>query len=111
LHGAEVAAVAGAYNALPATLRRLPERPRAARLVVTMQRGRQVRHRIHAHEQAWLELARALAASGALDAGQLAQRLESHAARAPEVTGWFYGLLGLARGLHQASNDHSSLVQ
>jgi len=65
----------------------------------------------HAHEQAWLELARALAASGALDAGQLAQRLESHAARAPEVTGWFYGLLGLARGLRQASNDRSSLVQ
>lgn len=62
-------------------------------------------------EQMWLELARALAAQGALNAEALAQRLEAHAQRAPDSPGWFFGLTQAARMLRQPSSDPDSLVQ
>ena len=76
------------------------------------------RQQIQAHstqfavlEQMWLELARALAAQGALNAEALAQQLEAHAMRAPEHGDWCFGLLSIARRLRQASGDPDSLVQ
>ena len=62
-------------------------------------------------EQIWLELARALAAQGVLNAEALAQRLEEHAQRAPEAAGWFFGLTEVAQRLRQSSSDPDSLVQ
>jgi len=62
-------------------------------------------------EQMWLELARALAAQGVLNAEALAQRLEEHAQRAAHVPGWFYGLTEAAQMLRQPSSDPDSLVQ
>ena len=62
-------------------------------------------------EQIWLELARALAAQGVLNADALAQRLEEHALRAQHLPGWFYGLTEAAQMLRQPSSDPDSLVQ
>ena len=62
-------------------------------------------------EQMWLELVRALAAQGALNAEALAQRLEEHAARSPDSPGWFYGLRTAAQMLRLPSSDPDSLVQ
>jgi len=62
-------------------------------------------------EQMWLELARALAAQGALNAEALAQRLEAHAQRAEDLPGWFYGLTEAAQMLRRSSSDPDSLVQ
>lgn len=62
-------------------------------------------------EQMWLELARALAAQGVLNAEALAQRLEAHAQRAQHLPGWFYGLTEAAQMLRQPSSDPDSLVQ
>ena len=62
-------------------------------------------------EQMWLELARALAAQGVLNAEALAQRLEEHAARAQDSPVWFYGLRGAAQLLRQPSSDPDNLVQ
>lgn len=62
-------------------------------------------------EQMWLELARALAAQGALNAEALAQRLEAHAMRGQHVDGWFFGLTEAALNLRQPSGDPDSLVQ
>ena len=62
-------------------------------------------------EQMWLELARALAAQGALNAEALAQQLEQHAQRAPDDGPWFDGLLDAAQLLRRASSDPDSLVQ
>lgn len=62
-------------------------------------------------EQMWLELARALAAQGVLNAEALAQRLEEQAQRAPDLLGWFYGLRWMAQMLRQPSSDPDSLVQ
>ncbi|KRC20189.1 hypothetical protein [Acidovorax sp. Root219] len=62
-------------------------------------------------EQMWLELARALAAQGVLNAEALAQRLEAHAQRAPDSPVWFFGLTEVARKLRQSSSDPDSLVQ
>ena len=62
-------------------------------------------------EQMWLELARALAAQGVLNAEALAQRLEQHAQRAPDFPVWFYGLTEAARMLRQPSSDPDRLVQ
>lgn len=62
-------------------------------------------------EQMWLELARALAAQGVLNAEALAQRLEEHAQRAPDFPVWFYGLTEAAQMLRQSSSDPDSLVQ
>ena len=62
-------------------------------------------------EQMWLELARALAAQGVLNAEALAQRLEEHAQRAPDLPGWFYGLRLAAQALRQPGMDTQNLVQ
>ena len=62
-------------------------------------------------EQMWLELARALAEQGVLNAEALAQRLEEHAARAQDSPVWFYGLRGAAQLLRQPSSDPDNLVQ
>ena len=62
-------------------------------------------------EQMWLELARALAAQGVLNAEALAQQLETHAMRAPEHGSWCFGLLSAAQMLRQSSCDPDSLVQ
>ncbi len=62
-------------------------------------------------EQMWLELARALAAQGVLNAEALAQQLEQHAQRAPDLAAWFYGLTEAARLLRQPSSGPDSLVQ
>lgn len=62
-------------------------------------------------EQMWLELARALAGQGVLSAEALAQRLEAHAARAPDSPGWFYGLRAAAQILRLPCSDPDSLVQ
>ena len=62
-------------------------------------------------EQMWLELARALAEQGVLNADALAQRLEEHALRAQHLPGWFYGLTEAAQMLRQPSSDPDSLVQ
>ena len=63
-------------------------------------------------EQMWLALARELAEQGGLDAEALAQRLEEHAQRAPNVPGWHFGLLNAAQLLRQGpSSDPDSLVQ
>ena len=62
-------------------------------------------------EQMWLELARALAAQGVLNAEALAQRLEEHAQRAPDLPGWFYGLRLAAQRLRQPGVNAKDLVQ
>ena len=62
-------------------------------------------------EQMWLELARALAAQGVLNAEALAQRLEEHAQRAPDLPGWFYGLRLAAQQLRKPGMDTQNLVQ
>ena len=62
-------------------------------------------------EQIWLELARALAAQGVLNAEAMAQRLEEHAQRAPHLPDWFFGLTEAALMLRQPSSDPDSLVQ
>lgn len=62
-------------------------------------------------EQMWLELARALAEQGVLNAEALAQRLEAHAQRAEELPGWFFGLTTAAQMLRRSSSDPDSLVQ
>ncbi|MGQ0711628.1 MAG: hypothetical protein ACT4NV_17990 [Rhodoferax sp.] len=62
-------------------------------------------------EQMWLELARALAAQGVLNAEALALRLEEHALRAQHLPGWFYGLTDAAQALRQPGVDAQSLVQ
>ena len=62
-------------------------------------------------EQMWLELARALAAQGVLNAEALAQRLEAHAQRAEELPDWFFGLTSAAQMLRRSSSDPDSLVQ
>lgn len=62
-------------------------------------------------QQMWLELVRALAEQGVLNAEALAQRLEAHAQRAPDDADWFFGLVDAARRLRQTSSDPDSLVQ
>ncbi len=67
---------------------------------------------IAVQEQMWLALARELAATGALDAEQLARRLEEHAQRAPDLPAWVYGLTHAAQALRRgASSDPDNLVQ
>lgn len=62
-------------------------------------------------EQMWLELARELAAQGALNAETLARRLEEHAQRAQHLPGWFHGLTHAALLLRQPGADPDGLVQ
>lgn len=62
-------------------------------------------------EQMWLELARALAAQGVLNAEALAQQLEEQARRAQHLPGWFYGLRHAALLLRQSGADPDGLVQ
>lgn len=85
---------------------------------MTAQRQQYERQQLQTHgmqlavsEQIWLELARALAAQGVLNVEALAQRLEEHAQRAPEVADWFLGLTAAAHRLRQSSSDPDSLVQ
>ena len=51
-------------------------------------------------EQMWLELARALAAQGVLNAEALALRLEAHALRSQRWDVWFFGQTVMILAVH-----------